>query len=371
MKLGIDISQIIYGTGVSVYTRNLVTSLLEIDKKNDYLFFGGSLRRKKDLLDQVGDLQKIRPVSSKMTPFSPLVLDFLWNRFHFPPLEALAGDLDVFHASDWTHPPAKKTKLVTTIHDLSFLKWPTSVHPQVLAVQKRRLKEIEKRVDGVIAVSGATKKEILKNLKIPEEKITVVYEALPGDVFSFEKANSHNELSKLKTRLGLEKPYFFASGSLAPRKNTERIFSAFDSFYRKNDFQLVVAGECRPKLNLPPGVVLTGFISREDYLLLLSGAEALVYPSLYEGFGLPVLESFALGVPVVTSNVSSLPEVAGEATVLVNPESVEEIAAGMEIALKNKNDLVKKGKEQVKKFSWQKCARETLAIYEKVFKENH
>jgi glycosyltransferase involved in cell wall biosynthesis len=357
MKIGIDISQVVYGGGVSVYTKNLVEALLKVDKENQYTLFFSSLRN------------KIQNSKLKIFRIPPTVLEFLWNRLHVLPIEWLVGEVDVFHASDWTQPPAKRAKLVTTIHDLSFLRWPESVHPKVLAVQKRRLEWVKREVDHIIAVSRATKKEIVELLGIPEEKITVIYEGVPEDVRKLKIKNEKLKIIKKKFRI--EKPYLFAYGSRAPRKNIRRLIKAFRLLGGQggNKYQLVIVGDYLPEGKLPKGVVLTGFLPREEMLSLFSQSQAFVYPSLYEGFGLPVLEAFALGVPVVTSNISSMPEVAGEAAILVDPNSVDSIAEGIKKAAFDESvhrKLVRLGMRRLKSFSWEKAARKTLKVYQKV-----
>lgn len=362
MKIGIDISQIVYGTGVSVYTQNLVKALLTIDRRNNYLLLGGSWRRQGELRRFVRECRQIRKVRSRILPFPPTLADFFWNKLHVLPIERLVGLVDVFHASDWTQPPAKRARLVTTIHDLGFLEWPESVHPQVLAAQKRRLEWVKKEADLVIAVSEATKKEVAERLEIPEKKVMAIHEGVPEDAKKFTLLPA--KAKRLKLSLGITKPYVFAYGSQAPRKNIDRIIEAFKPL---KDYQLVIVGEYRSEKRLAEGVVLTGFLPRQELLSLFAGAEALVFPSLYEGFGLPILEAFVLGVPVVTSNISSMPEVAGKAAVLVDPFDVQDITRGLEKALKERERLVKLGFKQAKQFSWQKTAKQTLKVYEALY----
>jgi glycosyltransferase involved in cell wall biosynthesis len=360
MKVGIDVSPIVYGTGVSIYTQNLVENLLQIDKENDYRLFFSSLRQKFPGLKADG-----YELRAKKLP--PTLLDILWNKLHIIPVETFVGDVDVFHCSDWTQPPARNTKLVTTVHDLSFLHRPDTVHPKVLAAQKRRLKWVENEADAVIAVSEATKKEIVQLLDIPEDKITVIYEGVPRDVGNFQFSNF--QFSKIKKKFKIENRYIMAVGSQAPRKNIENLIKAFQLLatrYQLPTTNLVIAGRYETEKNLPDGVITTGFLDRKELLALIKKAAVFVYPSLYEGFGLPILEAFSLETPVVTSNCSSMAEVGGDAVVLVEPESVDSIAEGINKVLKSKNlqkDLIAKGKTRLNDFSWQKTAQKTLEVY--------
>ena len=173
MKIGIDVSQIVYGTGVSNYTRNLVEALLRINKDNEYVLFFSSLRRKFPISNfQFPNKSQIRDYK-----FPLALLDVIWNRLHVLPIEKLIGQVDVFHTSDWTEPPAQCPK-ITTIHDLTPLLFPKETHPKIVAVHKRKLKWVKRESRLIIAVSETTKKDIIKLLEIPEEKIRVIYEAV-------------------------------------------------------------------------------------------------------------------------------------------------------------------------------------------------
>jgi len=200
MKIGVDISQIIYGGGVSIYTQNLFNNILRLNQRDQFTFFFSSLRQSLSMNQK--DLFFAKNSKLKQFRFPQTALDFLWNKVHLPPIESLLGPIDVFHSSDWTQPPSKKAKLVTTIHDLSFLKYPNSVDPKVLVVQKRRLDWVKKEVDHIIAVSSATKNEIIKLLKIDPDKITVIHEALPDDIARFKP--NQKLLAKTKKELKIK-----------------------------------------------------------------------------------------------------------------------------------------------------------------------
>lgn len=336
MKIGIDLSQAVYGKGVSVYTQKLVDHLLKIDKKNDYLLFGGTLRQK----------NKLKKFGAKVFPFPPTAADFIWNKLHLFPIENFLGPLDVFHSSDWTQPP-NKAKKITTIHDLAVLRYPETFPQKIVSVHQRRLKWVKKEIDMVIAVSQSTKKDIIELLDIPEKKIKVIYEGVGEDF----QPQSSAKIEKVKRKYQIKGDYLLAFTGPA-RKNLERIKKACKGL------NLFVIGD--------------PFTPQEDLPSLYSGALCLVYPSLYEGFGLPILEAMACGCPVLTSNISSLPEVAGQAGLLVDPLDVEEISRGINEIINNKEkrkELIKKGFAQVKKFSWEKAARETLKVYQEMVKK--
>ncbi len=179
MKIGIDISQIAHeGTGVAIYTQNLVENLLKIDKKNEYVLFGGSLRKKKVLDDYLAQFKNNKNVTLKTFYLPPLFLEFLWNKLHLFPIEYLIGKIDVFHSSDWLQPPTKAKK-VTTLHDLIVYKYPESFQQKgghdIVVNQKRRLAWVKKKADAILCDSQATKKDVMEILKIPEKKLKVIY----------------------------------------------------------------------------------------------------------------------------------------------------------------------------------------------------
>ena len=340
MKIGIDISQIVYGTGVSVYTKNLVENLLKIDNRNEYIFFFASLRRK---IQNPNFKIQNQNVKLKTFKIPPTLLEILWNRLHILPVEKFIGGVDVFHSSDWTEPPVKKAVKVTTIHDLAVLRYPETFPQKIVEVHKRKLEWVKKETRLIIAVSESTKKDIVELLGIKLEKIRVIYEAVGKE---FEPQDK-NKIEKIKKKYGIKGDYLLAFSG-PERKNLERIRQATE------EFNLFVIGQ--------------PYVEHQDLPGLYSGALGLVYASLYEGFGLPILEAMACGCPVVTSNVSSMPEVAGKAAILVDHLSVENIKMGIKKMLKEREKLIKLGFRRVLDFSWQKTARQTLEIYEEAYK---
>lgn len=365
MIIGIDISQIVYGTGVSFYTRSLIKALAKVDKKNEYFLFGGSLRRKGDLQKFTDETQAInKNFNAKIFTLPPSMAEPLFNRFHFLPIEKFVGPLDVFHTSDWLEPPAKAAK-ITTLHDLTFLKTGKEVHPHVLSVHQRRLNLVKKESDLVIAVSQATKRDAVKILGIKPNRVKVIYEAAPEEV---ERVREEKKIEKIKKEYEIKGDYLLVIAPWQPRKNFKRIVQTFKMLGDLN-LSLVVVGYS--EIKIPSGdkkIIFTDFVPQGEKLnALYSDASCLVYPSLYEGFGLPILEAFTCGCPVVTANVSSMPEVAGKAAVLVNPRSVKDIARGVKEALEKREVLIKAGLKRAKQFSWKKAAKETLEVYEEAY----
>lgn len=338
MKVGLDISQLAHRGGVATYTQNLANQLVQ-NKELEMIFFYSSLR-----LPYKGNL-----VNVKFFRLPPTLLEIIFNRLRFIPIENFIGSVDIFHSSDWLQPPTKAKK-ITTYHDVIPLKYPKWSHPKIVGVHKKRLEIVEKEIDVVIAVSESTKKDLLEVSKIPEEKITVIYEAA-GEQF---KPQSVNLVEEFRKKWKLPDKFVLAIGGIGNRRNLSRVKQA------AKDYDLIVSGEtikCVPD---------------EQLSLLYSAAEVLLYPSLYEGFGLPILEAMACGVPVITSNVSSMPEVGGQAAIYVDPYNLEDIKNKLTEIMsdqKLRENVIKKGLEQVKKFSWQKCQQETAALYKKIIHE--
>lgn len=348
MRVAIDVSQIVYGTGVSQYTIELVKNLLKIDEANEYVLFAGALRRK-------GDILKIFP-QAKIFPIPPTLADLLWNRLHRIPVEKLIGEIDVLHTSDWTEPPSKAFK-VTTVHDLIPLRFPKMIHKKVVEAHARRLGWVKKESNRIIVPSESTKAD-LEAFGVDARRIRVIPEA------PVMLKASKSEVEKVKKKYRISGDYLVAFGS-APYKNIERIIRAFELSASGKDLKLLVAGKpSAGSVKENRNVRLTGYVDDDELSALITGSKALVFASLYEGFGQPILEAFACGTSVVTSNVSSMPEVAGGAAVLVDPYDVNSIADGIKKALSAPKALIEKGNARVKEFSWEKTARQTIEVYD-------
>lgn len=357
MKIAIDISAIVYGTGVSVYTKELVRNLLKIDEKNEYILFGGSLRRKSEISSFLSGLDK-KSFKGMAFPIPPTIADVLWNKLHKLPVETLIGKVDVFHSSDWTQPPSSAFR-VTTIHDLNPFKFPELTPQKIIDVHKRRIKWVKKEIDMVIVPSHQIRDDLVK-MGFDAGKIKVIYEAASSQMIKAQASDV--QLAKGKYKLDK----YILSVGVNPRKNTTNIVKAFDQIKKDTNLSLVLVGQPHAiHVEQNEKVKLLGHISDNELSALYTGAEVFVYPSLYEGFGIPILDAFKVGTPVVTSDLGSMKEVAGDAAVLVDPQSVVSIKKGIEKTIRDRTSLVKKGQEREKQFSWTKTARETLNVYEK------
>lgn len=374
MIIGIDISSIPYGTGVSNYTQNLVRNLLKIDKVNTYKLFFSSLRQ--PLPEEIIAYSSHPNVKIYHFHFPPTLLEILWNRFHLFPIELFIGTCDVFHTWDWTQPPTFKAKTVTTIHDFVPLLFPETQAPKTIAAFTKKLYWASRECSRFICVSQNTRSDLLRLFpKIATNKISVIYEAAEEKYDHFHQLSPDEKKAKtsvISQQYGLKR-FILAQGTREPRKNLDRLVQAFQLFKHHNPqstVELAISGKYGWGQDISPpsdnSIKILGYIPEKDMVALHASALCLCYPSLYEGFGLPVVKSMKVGTPVITSNISSLPEVAGNAALLVNPTNTQEIAQALEKMVKSsalRRQLINRGYRQSLQFSWTKTAQETLKLY--------
>ena len=261
-----------------------------------------------------------------------------------------------------------------TIHDLSFIKHPEYASWMVRNTYFNRIEQCLKYTDSVITFSQHSKKDIIETFKVKPEKIYLTSQAS-----RYEKVSYLQDINHHFPLLDSFKPYLLFVSNLEPRKNIGNLIKAFEYLkkHHKIEHNLIIIGQkgwryqsilsLINKSEWKQYIHHLGYLSDKEVALFYTQADVFVYPSYYEGFGLPVLEAMSLGAPVVTSNTSSLPEVAGDAAILINPESPRELADAILAIITNsqlRNELIKKGQERSKLFSWEKTARETLAVYQ-------
>lgn len=368
MKIAVDISQIVYeGSGVSRYTRNLIETLLSFDKKNQYIFFFSSLRQK---LDKTLEKEIIKQHSLKKYPLPPTFLDFLWNRLHVFPIDQLVGKTDLILTSDWTEPPSH-TKKITVVHDLVFLKFPETLPQKIIDVQKRRLHWVKKESALIITDSQSTKADLINLAHFPQEKIEVIYPAVNPNHPRGENILTPQDTQIILNNYQLTKPFILTVGKQEPRKNIPRLISAFKNA-KLNNIDLVIAG---PKgwgdsYQEVDNIRYLGLVTDKELSALYSSALFFIYPSLYEGFGYPVVEAMSMGCPVATSNTSSLKEIGQDASLLFNPYNKEEIAHSLVNLYQNqrlREDLKEKGLKKSLDFSQRRFAKNLLRVFQKAY----
>jgi len=286
--------------------------------------------------------------------------------------------LNLYHATDSAGIPKNiKIPAILTVHDLIPYRIPMA-DPNQFKYYKLRIETALSLAQKIIAISKSTEKDLERILKVKPSRIKVIYHGI-----SRFKKSSGDSLISLKRKFRIHKDYLIYIGGIARRKNIDKLIIALSLLKPALDFQLVIVGQKNKPLNdelneiarkngVHKEIIFTGYLEDRNKNALLENAEMLIYPSSYEGFGLPILEGFQAGVPVITCNVSSMPEIAEKAAYLINPRDSESIAKAireLSIDEKLKHSLIKKGEIRVQDFSWEKTAQETLSLYQELIKE--
>ncbi len=375
MIVGVDISSIVYGRGVSRYTANLIAALLE---ENVVLqLYGSSLRQHGELLQFVKHLEKnySKNIVHKLEYLPPKLLSFLWHTLERHTVQNQLPGIELFHSWDWLQPPDTNIPLVSTIHDLAILKYPESAHPVITIQHKRAWEILKKKQARIIAVSAATKKDIVQLLGYPGYLVDVVHEALPREVREVSISLSEEMYDAIKANLQLTKPYLLFVGTREPRKNLTTLIDAWKPL--SSELELIIAGSQGwddSEKQVIPGLRFLGRVSDQELSVLYAEAEAFVYPSLYEGFGLPILEAFHHGTPVITSNTSAMLEVAGNAAEFVEPLDSQALTTAITKVLSESKEQQQKRLQRMiirlQMFSWKRVAKETLAVYQKAINDH-
>jgi len=391
VRIGIDITSAIrQGAGIGRFTRELIRAFLSLDSmggpSHEYILFAatGGLPRSitEPRLAYVTQPAITRHLKSEICNLRFLSDDWLhriWHRARLPiPVETAIGRVDLFHEPDFVLPPTlPRTPTVLTVHDLTFVRDPESAFPRLRRYLNRVVPRSVARATHVLADSAATKNDLVELFHTSPDKITVLYGGVDA---RFAPVRDPERLTAVRTKynIGLD-PFVLGIGTVQPRKNFRRLVQAFFHLPPPafaSGLKLVIAGgkgwlyddifaEVK-RLGLEGCVLFPGFVDDDDLPALYSAADVLAFPSIYEGFGLPILEAMACGTPVVTSATSSLPELAGDAALLVEPTDVDAIAAALHRLLQEadlRHRLVAAGFDQARKFTWEKAATQLLGIY--------
>ena len=291
----------------------------------------------------------------------------LSNYARLPSLDWMTRGADVFHASSLVRNPPRRPRLTATIHDMTSWLMP-ELHPAANRRADSNFAELARRAHRLIAVSAATRDDAVRLLRLPPEKIAVIHSGIAGSFFDPDA----RAVDGLRARYSLKRPYVLFVGTIEPRKNLDTLLDAWEALPAslREEFELVTAGPA----GWAPAATLErvrqtrylGYVPEADLPLLTAGATVFAYPSLYEGFGFPVAQAMAAGVPVVTSNVSSLPEIAGDAAVLVDPRSPQELRDALQRLLLSpalRADLAARGRVRAADFRWETCAARSLEFF--------
>ncbi len=378
MKINLELQPCLKNkSGIGIYTYELAKLL----QKKDDIELSGNIFNFLNRNDISKDIEGLTMNINLCTLFPYGVYRRIWNKIYINYNKLFNSNDELYHFFNFIVPPNIIGKVIATIHDMTYILYPETMDKNNLKRITRDIDYSVKRADKIITVSENSKKDIIKYLNVPESKIEIVYNGV--DYERFSKQYSQDEKEEVRNKYLLPEKYILYMGTLEPRKNIESVIEGFSILKQKykNNIKLVIAGKkgwlfesifnLVGKLNLTEDIIFTDYVDENDKPLIYNMAEMFVFPSLYEGFGIPVLEAMASGVPVITSNVSSLPEVAGDAALLVSPKDKNAIAEQMNRILsdeKLKKELIYKGKVQCKKFTWKDSAEKLYKIYEQVLK---
>lgn len=384
MRIGIDCRTILNPeqgekAGIGHYTYFLVKHLLTLDRKNEYILYVDHT------FHESSEFSKFSNVKITYLPFSRYkqYLPF-WYAHVLISAQLKRDQLDVFHAPANVIPLYYKGTSVVTIHDLAIYKHPEWFPDGQEFSKKVLVPSSLERASQIIAVSQSTKRDILKLFQVPSKKVEVVYEGISPE----QAPSSRADFQAVKNRYSLAPHYVYYVGVLEPRKNLPVLIKAFDDLVNKHwkkwkDWQLVIAGakgwkydeimQAIKNAKCGSGIRYIGYVSHEEKMALLAGAQVFAFPTLWEGFGLPVLEAMSVGTPVLSSDLSSIPEIAEGAAELVNPRKLTEVQGALQRLMSDPDwrlELGKLGKARARRYTWTVTAQATLRIYERANKKS-
>ena len=371
MKIWVDgyEANVVNRVGSGQYAFEVLKNLEKIDQKNEYLIF---LPEK-----PINEMPKERPGWS----YKILKPKRLWTRIALPlALYSAKKKPDLFFSPTHYIPRFSPVPVICSIFDLAFFHFPEFFKKDDLYKLKNWTKYSVENAAAILTISKSTKNDLNKFYGIKNEKITVTYPGFKEGVY--HPVTNKESIEEITSKYKIEGNYIIYIGTIQPRKNLPRLIEAVS---RIEDIKLVIVGKTTGagrqgwmveevldlprKLSIEERVLFTGFVPDDELNLLVNGALAFTFPTLYEGFGIPVIDAMAAGIPVITSNTASLPEAAGKAALLVDPYSVDQIEQAIRTITTDKklrSKLSKLGLTQAKKFSWKKCAKETLKVFQEM-----
>jgi glycosyltransferase involved in cell wall biosynthesis len=358
--------------GNESYAVNLIEALAQIDSVNDYTIYI-TTDEARDRFRQRWPNFKVRST----LPHTPLIRIPLTLS-----AELRKHPVDVLHVQ-FTAPPFCPCPVVVSIHDLSFEHLPQTFNRRSRTQLRLTVRHSAKRAARILSLSEYTRRDIIDTYRIAAERISAIPLAAPSH---FARVDDNSELQRVRHNYGINGDYILSVGSIQPRKNLARLVKAYASLRGDNSAdklpKLVLVGKCAwlydetlralDETGIRDAVVLTGYVPETDLPALYSGALCFVYPSYFEGFGLPPLEAMKCGAPVIVGNRTSLPEVVGDAALAVDPFDVEAIANAIRLLMDDpllRKKLSLKGQERAREFDWRETARKTLRVYEEVARE--
>ncbi|EOU1757370.1 glycosyltransferase family 4 protein [Clostridium perfringens] len=371
MKICIDgrAATLYRGTGIGNYTYQIINNLHQIDFLNEYNI----------LTPEASSLKLPKKNNFNYLASSTNDKKNFWEFINTKnPKENIIGDVYHIPQNGIGFSKPNDIKTVITLHDIIPMKMPDTVSETFLKIFNENIQNILNNTDGIITVSNFSKEDISKTFSYPKEKIFVTHLAAEE---IYTPLNKFHSSQYLKKHYGIDRDFLLYVGGFSPRKNILGLIEAFNLVKNsyKRDLKLVIIGTKGPsyeiyrkkvdELNLSSSVIFTGFIPIEDMPIFYSASKALVYPSFYEGFGLPPIECMACGTPVIASNLTSMPEVCQDAALLVDPYDVDEIKENILTLLNNPKFyslMIYKGLSHSSKFNWKKTAYNTLEVYKHI-----
>jgi glycosyltransferase involved in cell wall biosynthesis len=378
MRITIDYTPAVHQrAGIGRYTRGLIRALGRLDTNNQYKLL--VLGRAGAHYVPTGLAANFR---LRFAPISDRWATILWYRMNLPlPVDLFAGRADLFHGPSFTLPPSFTPSLLT-VHDLSFLRYPQGAHPRLLAWLVKAVPRSLERARHVLADSESTRADLIELMQVPADRITIVGAGIEE---RFQPITDLETLAQVRTRYQLPDRFILGVSTLEPRKNLTGLIAAYNRLMSDGDrsiaadLHLVIAGgkgwlyedifAAAKASSIHDRIHFAGFVPDEDLPALYSLASIFAFPSHYEGFGIPILEAMACGTPVVCADNSSLPEIAGDAALLIEATDTDALADAMrqlliETSLREK--LIRRGYEQARKFTWEKAAQRLLRVYRQV-----
>ncbi len=370
MRVGFDVGPITTTrTGVGQYCYYLLKLLLDQTTSDSFVAFSAGMERP--------DLTGLpSPLPHRHLRVPTRAMYRLWDAVRWPAVDRLCGGLDVFHATNFVAPPTASARRVVTIHDITFLAVPEMCSPKIADYFARHIYKDANEADVILVHSEATRADLIRHVAVPADKVVTAW---PGVDSSLRMMDLTAARAHLAQAYGLTAPYVLFVGTLEPRKNVGGVLRTFALLRDSIPHHLVLVGKrgwnsdsifgLIDSLDLRDRVHHVGFIPQHgDLAYFYSAAAALLYPTYYEGFGLPLAEAMACGCPVVASNVSSVPEVVGDAALTAAPDDIEALAQHLHHVIHDQElseDLRRRGLERAKLFTWPRCAELTAAAYRK------
>jgi glycosyltransferase involved in cell wall biosynthesis len=377
MHVGIDYTAAVHqGGGIGRYTRNLIRALAKCDTDGQYTLFVAGGWGNGDALGPWPANFRVRSV-----PLSDRWMHILWQRLRLPlPIHLITGPLDLFHSPDFVLPPTGRTPAILTVHDLSFMRLPQFFVAGFRDYLEGAVLRAVKRATHILADSQCTCRDLMELMAVEPQRVSVLY---PGVEPRFEPVQDTEILSQVRSRYGLSQRFILGLSTLQPRKNFEGLIEAFGLLLaaRANepefvDLDLVIGGgkgwmyeglsSRVERLGLAERIHFIGFVDDDDLPALYSLASAFAFPTWYEGFGLPVLEAMACGTPVIAADNSSLPEVVGDAGLLVDAADPVALSTALIRVLTDRGleaHLAMAGRRQSRRFTWERAAQQLLDLY--------